>query len=130
MDPNWEAIGAIGEIVGAMAVVVSLTYLAMQIRAQNKEARITAVHDLVTAQQHTFRLFLEPGVAEDFLTVLSDFDAAEPSQRLRFTMLLMDIWKVSQDAYLQNLEGRLDEKKLRAINFRRHQYPRHATFFF
>ena len=31
---NWEAIGAIGEIVGAIAVVVTLGYLALQIRQQ------------------------------------------------------------------------------------------------
>ena len=29
---NWEALGAIGEIVGAVAVVVTLGYLAVQIR--------------------------------------------------------------------------------------------------
>jgi hypothetical protein len=29
---NWDAIGAIGEIIGAMAVVVSLVYLGRQIR--------------------------------------------------------------------------------------------------
>ena len=29
---NWDAIGAIAEIVGAMAVVVTLYYLAMQVR--------------------------------------------------------------------------------------------------
>ena len=32
---NWEAISAIGEIVGALAVVISLVYLAAQIRNQN-----------------------------------------------------------------------------------------------
>ncbi len=29
---NWDAIGAIAEIVGATAVVVTLYYLAMQVR--------------------------------------------------------------------------------------------------
>lgn len=29
---NWDAIGAVGEIVGALAVVVSLLYLAIQIK--------------------------------------------------------------------------------------------------
>ena len=29
---NWDAIGAIGEILGAVAVVVTLTYLAVQVR--------------------------------------------------------------------------------------------------
>ena len=29
---NWDAIGAVGEIVGALAVVVTLIYLAVQTR--------------------------------------------------------------------------------------------------
>jgi hypothetical protein len=29
---NWDAIGAIGEIIGAVAVIVSIIYLAMQVR--------------------------------------------------------------------------------------------------
>ncbi len=36
---NWEAIGAIGEIVGATAVVVTLVYLAIQIKSSTKVAR-------------------------------------------------------------------------------------------
>ena len=36
---NWEAIGAIGEVIGALAVVASLIYLASQIRQNNKLAR-------------------------------------------------------------------------------------------
>ena len=33
MDVNWDAVGAIGETVGALAVVLTLAYLALQIRA-------------------------------------------------------------------------------------------------
>jgi hypothetical protein len=33
---NWDAIGAIGEIVGALAVLITLIYLAMQIK-QNSD---------------------------------------------------------------------------------------------
>lgn len=36
---NWDAISAIGEIVGAAAVVVTLAYLAIQIRNSTKIAR-------------------------------------------------------------------------------------------
>ena len=35
---DWEAIGAVGEIVGAIAVVLSLAYLAIQIRQSNRLA--------------------------------------------------------------------------------------------
>ena len=37
---NWEAIGAMGEILGAVAVFCSLLYLAIQIRSSNTIARI------------------------------------------------------------------------------------------
>jgi hypothetical protein len=37
---NWEAIGAIGEVLGALAVIVTLVYLAVQIR-QNTAAALT-----------------------------------------------------------------------------------------
>ena len=33
---NWEAIGAIGEVIGAAAVVITLVYLAIQIRQSNQ----------------------------------------------------------------------------------------------
>ena len=36
MDLNWEAIGAIGEIVGAIAVVATLAYLARETRTNTK----------------------------------------------------------------------------------------------
>ena len=46
---NWDAIGAVGEIVGATAVVVSLVYLAIQIRTQNRESQMAAAHEIIAA---------------------------------------------------------------------------------
>lgn len=37
---NWEAIGAIGEIIGAGAVVLTLAYLSIQIRQANNMSKI------------------------------------------------------------------------------------------
>ena len=37
---NWDAIGAVGEIIGALAVVVTLAYLAVQIRASTRETEV------------------------------------------------------------------------------------------
>ena len=46
---NWEAIGAIGEILGAAAVVVSLIYLATQVRQNTKVARSSTRHGITTS---------------------------------------------------------------------------------
>lgn len=40
---NWEALGAIGEIVGAAAVVATLAYLSVQIRGANKQAELESL---------------------------------------------------------------------------------------
>ncbi len=43
---NWDAIGAVGEIIGAIAVFATLFYLAKQIRQQNKIAEYEAVQSI------------------------------------------------------------------------------------
>ena len=46
---NWDAISAVGEILGAAAVVLSLVYLATQIR-QGTSATRTATRDAAMAR--------------------------------------------------------------------------------
>ena len=40
---NWEAAGTIGEIVGSIAVVVSLIYVSLQIRHANKQSQMDSL---------------------------------------------------------------------------------------
>jgi len=58
MEPNWEAIGAIGEILGAAAVVATLAYLAIQVRHAkdtaadvNRLSRAVGVREMIAAQK-------------------------------------------------------------------------------
>lgn len=46
---NWEAIGAMGEIVGALAVIATLIYLAIQIRQNTRAVRATALDSSIQA---------------------------------------------------------------------------------
>ena len=43
---NWEMLSAIGQLVAAMGVIISLMYLAVQIREQNKERRRAGINIL------------------------------------------------------------------------------------
>jgi hypothetical protein len=45
---NWDAIGAVGEIVGALTVLITLIYLATQIRQSNRIG--------ITASEANFRM--------------------------------------------------------------------------
>ena len=86
---NWDAIGAIAELLGAAGVVVTLVYLATQIRRSNSLA-------LAESHRHSYQV-VAPGilaVAEngDLATIfragLADRDGLSDDDRVRFDMLL------------------------------------------
>ena len=40
---NWDAIGAIGDFVGGAAVIVTLAYLALQVKASRAESTASSI---------------------------------------------------------------------------------------
>ena len=48
---NWEAIGAVGEILGAAGVIATLAYLAVQIRQNTRMARAATRQELAGQMQ-------------------------------------------------------------------------------
>ncbi len=78
---NWEAIGAIGEILGAIAVVLTLGYLAMQIRQTNKIAQAESYGKIIDAHVGHHRvLSSRPGMIDIWgrgLTDLGQLNADE-----------------------------------------------------
>ena len=72
---NWDAIGAIGEIIGAAAVVVSLIYLAIQFRTNTNALRASASWDaeLVFVQRNE-KIARDPAASE-LLSRAFDVDA-------------------------------------------------------
>jgi len=51
---NWEAIGAVGELAGAVVVVVSLVYLAAQVRHNTEQARLSSVQAVNASNDSAF----------------------------------------------------------------------------
>ena len=47
VDMNWEMIGAVGEILGAAAVIATLAYLSRQIRASTQATRRAAMQEIL-----------------------------------------------------------------------------------
>src|SRR5438477_10052829 len=45
---NWEMISAIGQMLGAVGVIISIVYLAAQIRNQTKESQRAAMNVLTS----------------------------------------------------------------------------------
>lgn len=66
---NWDAIGAVGEIIGALAVIITLIYLSRQIRDGNRQAELNGMQhtidgfnqwmDLIVQSKDTARLLIK-----------------------------------------------------------------------
>ena len=106
---NWDAIGAIGEILGALAVVTSLLYLATQIRGQNREAKVAAVHDISQALGNHVSQLQDPEKTELLVEAMSGWDDFSPTSRLRFIGFFIPALRIFEDGYFQWRQGRLEE---------------------
>jgi hypothetical protein len=103
--------GAFGEIVGAVAVVASLVYLAVQIRQNTRQlshsieaARIASLERNIESSNHLREiLILNPDLAELWLSGLEDFCSLKGVERIRFEMLLRNIFSAFQGAYVRHL---------------------------
>lgn len=69
---NWEAIGAIGEIIGALAVVVTLGYLAVQTRHNSKIAHSSIELELRRNFSSMNELLLSDPVVSELAGNLTD----------------------------------------------------------
>ena len=61
---NWEAIGAIGEVAGAIGVIVTLIYLAAQIRQSSRAIESQNIHAQTQQMQQQMFLQANPEMAK------------------------------------------------------------------
>ncbi|MGD8810077.1 MAG: hypothetical protein PVG24_10755 [Gammaproteobacteria bacterium] len=96
---NWEAIGTLAEVVGAVAVVVSLVYLAVQIRQntrqveeQGRAQRFSALSVLFDNWRH-FRGYVisDPRVAGIWRRGNEDPGRLDADDRIVFDLLMVDL---------------------------------------
>jgi|TARA_B110000438_G_C15708385_1_gene604198 hypothetical protein len=107
---NWDAIGAIGEIIGAFAVVISLIYLATQIRNQNREAKISSVHEITEAFRLAITSFQDAQRAEVYTRALNNYEGLSDAEKLQFISMVQGVLRVWEEAFYQYSEKRLDER--------------------
>ena len=113
---NWEAISAIGQLVGALAVVISLIYLARQVRSNARETQRAAMRlTLDSLNRFTQQITEHPDLAELWYRGLDDFESLEGADRTRFNSYMHAVFRTVEDVYYQRLEGHLDPRVWRGI---------------
>lgn len=81
---NWEAIGAIGEMVGSAAVVASLVYVAIQLRQNTEMMRTVASQERVQRDFDISSILIEHrDVAEIWTRGRVDFESLDETDQNR-----------------------------------------------
>jgi hypothetical protein len=85
---NWEAIGAIGEVVGAVVVIITLVYLTIQLRQNTKAIEHSSYRGVFDdAYQWMYKVIENPEIAELYLAGMRG-DEQSSGERLRFGLLM------------------------------------------
>jgi hypothetical protein len=106
---SLEDLGNIGEFVAAVAVVVSLIYLALQIRQNTSSVRASTFHQSASsAADFTRAIGEQKEVARILRTGLRGIEQLEDDDdRVRFVMLLHTLFRQYEDFFFQRQAGTL-----------------------
>ena len=90
---NWDAVGAVGEIVGAVAVFATLVYLSIQIRQNTKSVRASALDASITAlsaiRQSTYE---NPDLSELHLKGSTSPESLSEEEAFRYRLFLHNVF--------------------------------------
>jgi hypothetical protein len=108
---NWEAIGAIGEVLGAAAVVVTLGYLAVQIRQNSQAVKNSAAQSLLSEANGSLRVAAaDPATARAVILGQTLFDELSEGERAQFITWMFAWMRTIEQAYFQYAKGYIDEE--------------------
>ncbi len=113
---NWEALGAIGEIVGAAGVIVTLGYLAIQIRQNTQSVRASAFQEAIRdSAQISDELGHDPELTRIWFAGQRDFEALTGEERQRFAVYSTSVFRRYENIIYQARHGSLDPESWEGI---------------
>ena len=109
---NWEAIGAVGEALGALGVITTLGYLAVQIRQNTKSVRRTAHISTTDAFNQLSSLVVQdPEVARISRIGALDPGKLNEEERYRFERLTGMLINNFENLFFQHRDGLLETER-------------------
>lgn len=113
---NWDMVGAISEVVGALGIIVTLVYLALQVRQNSahlaesakltEASQIEATANAVMEQRNM--LLLNPELLDLQNRGFQDYFSLDSNESLKFDLMIRNGFQLSQTMYLRHLLFRHD----------------------
>ena len=90
---NWDAMAAIGEILGALGVIASLVYLSIQIRKSDKTARAQSLQSILDGHRDRslVPMYTNPEFTDLLAKGLTDLDLLSDTQKRQFHSYVTEI---------------------------------------
>ena len=108
-------LGNIGEFIGAIFVVVSFFYLALQIRQNTRAVRNSTYQSALDSTNQVTELILaHPYLERIYRLGRRDLSQLTEDERSQFRMLINQFFNVFETMFLQHQRGMLDEDFWRA----------------
>jgi len=108
---NWEAVGAISEAIGVIGVMLSLIYLALQVRQSNHATQAA------TADQITTRFIDFMNLAAGDTLFMNSFREGLPyvksltsEDKLKVLGMIQSLLKIIEEIHYQRLKGFIDDE--------------------
>jgi hypothetical protein len=119
---DWAALGAIGEIVGALGVVISLLFVARQLRANTSAMRSAAYGAVLSTQADITSAFaVDERMVGLFRRMIFDRQRTEEftdDERMALGMSLLAVLATWQNAYFQAVRERVVDSDVTTVMFR------------
>lgn len=113
---NWNALGAIADLSSAVAVVVSLLYVAAQLKASTRQVRQDAGRDLAARVSDTsLAVAADPELGRLLVQGGANPEALSPGDQARFRALMNSLFRGFEQQYLLRREGALDDESWGAV---------------
>ena len=113
---NWEAISAIGQLVGALAVVISVLYLARQVGSSVRETRLSSMRSTLDFLNRFSQQVAEHADLADLSNRgFADFESLEGADRTRFNSYMHALFRTVESVYYQYLDGHSDPRVWRGL---------------
>ena len=109
---NWDAIGSIAEVIGAIAVVASLLYLSGQIRQNTKRLRIAGRQASQSSLQGTIVSQSEPETADLIVRGLDSYSSLSKRDKFRFNGQMLNMFLDFQLTLTLHTEGAFPDEGL------------------
>jgi hypothetical protein len=110
---NWDAIGAIGDFLGSIGVLISLIYLAVQTRAGAAETRDASIHSVMQLAIQ-FRAESYSGELAEIRMKAALNEPLTPLEVLKFEGYLSALFELNELVFVQYQKDKLDPEYFEA----------------